>query len=69
MTTRIEAEDCGPRKLAAVAERLCVATRVVKPATDLMRFVIGPDGAVVPDLKRKLPGDRKSTRLNSSHRT
>jgi uncharacterized protein len=38
------------------AERLCVATRTVRPVGDLIRFVIGPDGEAVPDLKRKLPG-------------
>jgi predicted RNA-binding protein YlxR (DUF448 family) len=36
--------------------RLCVATREVKPIDALIRFVVGPDQAVVPDLKRKLPG-------------
>jgi len=47
--------DAGPRSGASGTERLCVATRTVKPVADLIRFVIGPDG-VVPDLKRKLPG-------------
>ena len=37
-------------------ERLCIATRHVRPVGELMRFVIGPDGTVVPDLKRRLPG-------------
>ena len=48
--------DTGPTKLAPGTERLCVATRVVKPVADMIRFVVGPDGAVVPDLKRRLPG-------------
>jgi predicted RNA-binding protein YlxR (DUF448 family) len=47
--------DAGPRKAAAGSERLCAATRTVKPVEDLIRFVVGPQG-VVPDLKRKLPG-------------
>lgn len=38
------------------AERLCLATRTVKPVAEMIRFVAGPDGAVVPDLERKLPG-------------
>jgi predicted RNA-binding protein YlxR (DUF448 family) len=38
------------------AERLCLATREVKPVADMIRFVAGPDGTVVPDLERKLPG-------------
>jgi predicted RNA-binding protein YlxR (DUF448 family) len=46
--------DTGPR--SHELERLCVATRTVRPVSDLIRFVIGPDGEAVPDLKRKLPG-------------
>ena len=47
--------DAGPRR-APGSERLCIVTREVKPVTDLIRFVIGPDREVVPDLKRRLPG-------------
>ena len=46
--------DAGPR--AQERERMCVATRTVRPVADMIRFVIGPDGEAVPDLKRKLPG-------------
>ena len=28
----------------------------MKPVDELIRFVVGPDGEVVPDVKRKLPG-------------
>jgi hypothetical protein len=55
MTSTAEIElDKGPR--AREVERLCAATREVRPVSDLIRFVIGPDGEAVPDLKRKLPG-------------
>lgn len=37
-------------------ERTCIVTRGAQPASDLMRFVLGPDGVVVPDLRNKLPG-------------
>jgi predicted RNA-binding protein YlxR (DUF448 family) len=37
-------------------ERSCVVTRAVKPPEDLIRFVVGPDGVLTPDLRRKLPG-------------
>ena len=49
--------------------RTCIVSRASLPEERLIRFVAGPDGTVVPDLKRRLPGrgDRKSTRLNSSH--
>ncbi len=46
--------DSGPH--ARERERLCVATRAVRPVSDLIRFVVGPDGTAVPDVKRKLPG-------------
>lgn len=48
--------DAGPRGAAVERERLCVATRTVRPASAMIRFVAGPDGRVVPDIKRKLPG-------------
>jgi predicted RNA-binding protein YlxR (DUF448 family) len=48
--------DAGPRGHGAVTERMCAAARVVKPVGDMIRFVVAPDGAVVPDLKRNLPG-------------
>ncbi|MDP3601299.1 MAG: RNA-binding protein [Bosea sp. (in: a-proteobacteria)] len=37
-------------------ERSCVVTRTVKSPDDLIRFVVGPDNMLVPDLRRKLPG-------------
>jgi uncharacterized protein len=46
--------DLGPHKRER--ERFCVATRAVLPISDLIRFVIGPDGEVLPDIKSKLPG-------------
>jgi uncharacterized protein len=52
----LAATDRNPRSAAAATERLCIATRQVLPVDALVRFVVGPDGAVVPDLKRRLPG-------------
>ncbi len=37
-------------------ERTCIVTREQKPEAELIRFVLSPEGQVVPDLKRKLPG-------------
>jgi uncharacterized protein len=48
------AADSGPH--ARERERLCVATRAVRPISELIRFVVGPDGEVVADVKGKLPG-------------
>ncbi len=37
-------------------ERMCIVSRVVKPEEELVRFALSPEGKVVPDLARKLPG-------------
>ena len=37
-------------------ERKCLATGEVQPKTGLIRFVVGPEGQIVPDLAGKLPG-------------
>lgn len=47
--------DGGPRKGGA-AERMCAVSREVKPVEELVRFVVAPDGSVIPDIKRNLPG-------------
>ena len=36
--------------------RLCIVTRTEQPPDGLIRFVLGPDGQIVPDLGRRLPG-------------
>ena len=37
-------------------DRTCIVTRRPAGPDELIRFVVGPDKAVVPDLKRNLPG-------------
>ena len=37
-------------------ERTCIVTREPGSPHELIRFVVGPDGTVVPDLRHKLPG-------------
>lgn len=37
-------------------ERRCIVTAERQPKAGLIRFVLGPDGMVVPDLLGKLPG-------------
>jgi uncharacterized protein len=48
--------DRGATSVAAATERTCALTREVRPISDLVRFVVGPAGEAVPDIKRKLPG-------------
>jgi predicted RNA-binding protein YlxR (DUF448 family) len=55
------AQRPGIRARRALAEqransRRCVASGDSKDREDLVRFVIGPDGSVVPDLEGRLPG-------------
>ena len=44
----------GPR--GRERARLCAATRTVQPVSELIRFVVGPNGEAIPDIKSKLPG-------------
>jgi predicted RNA-binding protein YlxR (DUF448 family) len=37
-------------------ERKCIATGEVNPKYGLIRFVVGPEGQIVPDILGKLPG-------------
>jgi predicted RNA-binding protein YlxR (DUF448 family) len=37
-------------------ERRCIVTGDVQPKAGLVRFVLGPDGLIYPDIAEKLPG-------------
>jgi predicted RNA-binding protein YlxR (DUF448 family) len=37
-------------------ERTCIVTREQKPVAAMIRFVVAPNGEVVADLRRRLPG-------------
>jgi uncharacterized protein len=50
-----------------MVDRMCIVSRAVKPEAELIRFVLSPDGTVVPDLKRKLPG--RGVWVSASHTT
>lgn len=43
-------------KISEVPVRKCIVSGTEQPKTDLIRFVVGPDGIVVPDLEANLPG-------------
>ncbi len=45
-----------PRNREDGPERRCIVTGEVQPKSGLIRFVVGPDGELVPDLLEKLPG-------------
>lgn len=45
----MDRDETGP-------ERTCIVTRRKASPEALIRFVVGPDGVVVPDIRRRLPG-------------
>jgi predicted RNA-binding protein YlxR (DUF448 family) len=45
-----------PKDHSKGPERKCIATGDVQPKHGLIRFVVGPDAMVFPDLAEKLPG-------------
>jgi predicted RNA-binding protein YlxR (DUF448 family) len=59
--------DNGPRTDRSATTRMCAVTRQVRPIGELIRFVVSPQGEVIPDLKRKLPG--RGLWVSASHRT
>jgi len=46
---------------------MCAVSREVRPIDELIRFVVSPQGEVIPDLKRKLPG--RGLWVSASRRT
>lgn len=56
MQTAMPAETSKPARPARAPERRCIASGEVRPKQALLRFVVGPDGALVPDLAERLPG-------------
>jgi predicted RNA-binding protein YlxR (DUF448 family) len=48
--------DRGAISVAPGTQRTCALTRSAMPVDEMIRFVVGPAGEAVPDVKRKLPG-------------
>lgn len=55
-TTAVAGRRRGTAGTGALPERRCIVSRESLPTSALVRFVVGPDGAVVPDVAGKLPG-------------
>src|SRR5687768_4781750 len=51
--------------MAEAPERLCIVTGEHLPTAALIRFVLSPEGEVVPDLKHELPGRGVWVRANA----
>jgi len=49
---------------AAGSERTCIVTGTKDVPEAMLRFALSPDGSVVPDIRRKLPGRGVWTRLS-----
>lgn len=48
--------DADPADAETGPQRRCVVTRAVGPRARMLRFVLGPDRRIVPDLAARLPG-------------
>src|SRR5690606_24715093 len=46
----------GRERLCSEPERRCIVTRDSGSKSGLIRFVVGPDNEIVPDLAERLPG-------------
>ena len=46
----------GRTKDRSDPDRKCIATGEAQPKSGLVRFVVGPDAQIVPDVREKLPG-------------
>jgi predicted RNA-binding protein YlxR (DUF448 family) len=57
LRTRSDADADG-------SERTCIVTGAKSAPEAMLRFALGPDGAVVPDIRRKLPGRGVWTELS-----
>lgn len=60
----------SPETANLSSERRCIASGRTAPRDELIRFVVGPEGAIVPDVDGRLPGrgiwlspDRPSLRI------
>jgi predicted RNA-binding protein YlxR (DUF448 family) len=51
-----DARDNGGEDLETGPTRRCIATGESLPTAELIRFVVGPDNAIVPDIAGRLPG-------------
>ncbi len=56
MATQTGTPDFSADTAPAGSERRCIVTRAALPKAALLRFVVGPDGDIVPDIGVNLPG-------------
>lgn len=56
MTVEHSRTQSSTAQVRNAPERRCLVTGEVRPRGELMRFVVGPDDLVVPDLDNRLPG-------------
>ena len=54
--SEIERSATAASRRPAGPQRRCLVTRASRPKGGLLRFVVSPDGQLVPDLGEKLPG-------------
>jgi len=51
-----EDTDRGAAEAKRLRERFCLVSGESRPIDEMIRYVVAPDGSIVPDIARKLPG-------------
>src|SRR5437868_15514109 len=51
-----EETDRGPTEANKERARFCIVSGEAKPIGEMIRYVVAPDGSIVPDIARKLAG-------------
>ena len=54
--TPVKKKNRARDKIKSIPMRKCIVLGGERPKNELIRFVVAPDGTVVPDLEAKLPG-------------
>jgi predicted RNA-binding protein YlxR (DUF448 family) len=52
----VKKKNRARENIKPISTRRCIVLGCERPKNELIRFVVGPDGIVVPDLEAKLPG-------------
>jgi predicted RNA-binding protein YlxR (DUF448 family) len=59
-------KDASAGREPAESERICAVSRQVLPVSSLLRFVADPEGRIMPDIRRRLPGRGVNLRADAA---
>jgi uncharacterized protein len=56
VTLSTDVPEIGDDSALDETQRRCIVTGAIKPKSELIRFILSPEGRVTPDLAERLPG-------------